>query len=426
MFRPCPGEEMELREKSRSEFRGMIVPAIAAAIVLGVAARSASASVFDTPVNVSRNLTRIDTLAAIAVDSNNKVHIAWNGFYPKAGAPDGVAADIYYSTNTSGSFSAPLKIGVPAGWYSRDAAIAVDAKGHVHIVFRRSLSQLNVLSGDDIYYATNATGRFKRPVLLIDGNYSGSDAVSGPHDPVVLCDRRGRVHVTCLAYSIGGRYDPVVYMANGSGVWTKPTPAVLGNFLTEHSSAVDRIGRIHIAYDSNDKKGTGHVYYVHNRAGAFSSPVMASAPSHEHAGHFQLAVDGRAKAHIVYRSPFVMPNTPDLFYVNNVTGAFKSWVPVCTGNVYYIPQIAVDSSNVVHIAYKVTWPYGGYLYYGNNRAGKFAFSSYKELTTSWYGWPQYFALGKNGRLHFAVYDFLDKNAEIYYIAGSQADQTRHQ
>jgi len=121
---------------------------------------------------------------------------------------------------------------------------------------------------------------------------------------------------------------------------------------------VDRNGHLHIAYNMNDKKGIGHVYYVHNRAGQFSSPVMASAPSHEHAGQFQLAVDGRAKAHIAYRSPFVMPNTPDLFYVNNVTGAFKSRLPVCSGNVYYIPQIAVDSSNVVHIAYKVTWPYG--------------------------------------------------------------------
>ena len=35
-------------------------------------------------------------------------------------------------------------------------------------------------------------------------------------------------------------------------------------------------------------------------------------------------------------------------------------------------------------------------------------------------------LAQAGRDNRAVYDFLDENAEIYYIAGSQADQARHQ
>jgi len=410
---------MEFKENSRFEARRAICSAIVGAILLGIPARSASAAEFDKPVNVSRSPTRIDTGAAIAVDPNNKVHIAWNAFYPKAGAPDGVAADIYYVTNASGKFSAPVRIRVPAGWYSRDASIAVDAKGNAHIVFRRSTNQTSVLSADDLYYVTNVNGDFKHPVLLIDGGYSGSNAVSAPHDPLVHCDRLGRVYVTCLAFSIGGRSEPVVYMTNRSGAWTNPTLAARGDFLIEHSSAVDRNGYVHIAFRMNDKKRKGRIYYIHNRAGEFSKPIMASAsPIHEHACQFQLAVDGRAKAHIVYRAPYVTPNTPDLFYVNNVTGSFGSWLPVCSGNVYYIPQIAVDSSNVVHIAYKVTWPYGGYLYYGNNSTGKFAFSSYGELTTSWYGWPRYFALGKNGRLHFAVYDFLSGDTEIYYIAAS--------
>jgi hypothetical protein len=411
---------MEFKENGRFEARRAICAAIVGAILLGVPTRSASATEFNKPLNVSRSRTRIDTLAAIAVDANNKVHIAWNAFYPKAGAPDGIAADIYYTTNVSGKFSALVRISVPTGWYSRDVTIAVDAKGHAHIVFRRSMDQMNCESGDDLYYVTNAKGDFKHPILLVDGieAFPGPAEVSAPRTPLVHCDSRGYVHLTFLAWQIGDQYEPVVYMNNRSGAWTKPMLAVQGDFLIEHSSAVDRNGYVHIAFRMNDKKGKGHVYYIHNRAGKFSKPTMASAPSHEHASQFQLAVDGRAKAHIVYRAPFVMPNTPDLFYVNNVSGSFRSWLPVCSGNVYYIPQIAVDSSNVVHIAYKVTWPYGGYLYYGNNRTGKFAFSSYGELTTSWYGWPRYFALGKNGRLHFALYDFLSGDAEIYYIAGS--------
>ena len=411
---------MEFKENGRFEARRAICAAIVGAILLGVPTRSASATEFNKPLNVSRSRTRIDTLAAIAVDANNKVHIAWNAFYPKAGAPDGIAADIYYTTNVSGKFSAPVRISVPAGWYSRDVTIAVDAKGHAHIVFRRSMDQMNCESGDDLYYVTNAKGDFKHPILLVDGKYGISGQVGRPYNPLVHCDSRGHVHLTFQAM-IEYQGNLVVYMNNRSGAWTKPALAVQGNFLDAHYSCLDRNGFVHIAFGACDKNYTEHIYYANNRTGKFSKPLIASSSEHKDPFQFQIAVDRQGKAHIVYRAPFVKPGTPDLFYVNNVSGSFKSWKPVCDSSVYYIPQIAVDSSNVVHIAYKYFPTYGGYLYYGNDSTGEFEFSSYGGLGDRWYGWPQYFALGKNGSLYFAVYDFPnpdDWEAEIYYIAGS--------
>ncbi len=408
---------------SKPEIRSVLIWSTAVLFLTSLMPGRAAATEFGKPLNVSRSRARIDTLAAIAVDANNKVHIAWNAFYAKTGAPDGIAGDIYYATNASGRFSAPVRIRVAAGWYSRDVAIAVDPAGHAHVVFRRSTSQLNVLSDDDLYYVTDAKGDFKHPVLLIDGvsGAPGPGAVAAPHNPLVHCDRRGRVHVTCLANSIGAQAFPVVYLSCRSGAWTKPALAVRGDFLNEHSSAVDPSGFVHIAFNTYDKNNKEFLYYVHNRAGKFSRPVKASAASHDNPFQFQLAVDGRAKAHLVYRAPFVHPGTPDLFYVNNATGSFKSWKPVCDSSVYYISQVAVDSAGVAHIAYKRTPAYDGHLYYGNNASGAFKFSAYAGLGSNWYGWPGYFALGKNGSLHFAVYDFPDPEsweAEIYYISGS--------
>ena len=412
---------MELKENGRFEARRVICSAIAGAILLCLPPRFASATEFNKPLNVSRSGTRIDTLAAIAVDANNKVHIAWNAFYPKAGAPDGVAADIYYVTNVSGNFSAPIRIRVPAGWYSRDASIAVDGNGHAHIVFRRSMNQTALMSDDDLYYVTNAKGDFKYPILLVDGGFETSGQVRSPYNPRVHCDSRGHVHLTFQAQGLGSQHPSVVHMNNRSGAWTKPALAVQGNFIVDtHYSCLDRNGFVHIAFGAFDKNYTEHIYYANNRTGKFSKPLIASSSEHKSPFQFQIAADRQGKAHIVYRAPFVKPGTPDLFYVNNVSGSFKSWKPVCDSSIYYIPQIAVDSSNVVHIAYKYFPTYGGYLYYGNDSTGEFKFSSYGGLSETWYGWPQYFALGKNGSLHFAVYDFISNDTEIYYIAGSWA------
>jgi len=54
---------------------------------------------FGDLINVSNAPDRIDTGAAIAVDKDNVVHIAWQGFFIQDGAPDGVASDIFYTNN---------------------------------------------------------------------------------------------------------------------------------------------------------------------------------------------------------------------------------------------------------------------------------------------------------------------------------------
>jgi hypothetical protein len=398
-------------------------------ILVVIASLPVYSTQFEKPLNVSKSRARIDTQPAIAVDKNNKVHIAWNAFYAKPGAPDGVAADIYYTNNISGNFIAPIRIRVAAGWYSRDPSIAVDSKGHAHIVFRRSQNQTSVLSEDDIYYVTNAKGDFKYPILLVDGKCELKPTdVPMPHDPIIHCDSRGHLHLTFQAWGVGDNYEKpyyLIYMNNVTGSWTKPSIAARGDFITEHHSCLDRNNFVHIAYQANDAKHIGHVFYTNNRSRKFSKPMIASSSKHDHPIQAQIATDSKGKAHIVYRAPFVTPGTPDLFYVNNVSGNFKKWKALCPWNTYYIPSIAVDNSDVVHIAYKGFPAYGGYLYYGNNSNGDFKFTSYGGMGDSWYIGSSYFSLGKSLTLHFAFFDWVgsvyDSDTEIFYLAGSWAN-----
>jgi len=385
---------------------------------------------FKKPVNVSKSRTRIDTEPAIAVDKNNKVHIAWNALYAKPGAPDGVAVDIYYTNNISGNFSAPIRIRVAAGWYSRSPSIAVDSKGHAHIVFRRSQDQTNLLSEDDIYYVTNAGGDFKHPILLVDGKFGilGPTDVSAPCDTIIHCDRRDHLHLTFQAWEIGNdpRFEFLIYMNNIAGSWTNPSIAAQGDFITGYHSCLDTNNFVHIAYSDIDAKSISRIFYTNNRSGKFSKPIRASYSKHECADQAQIATDSKGKAHIVYEAAFLGAWTPCLFYVNNISGSFKSWKALCTAGTYYIPSIAIDSSNIIHIAYKRTPAWGGELYYGNNVSGDFKFVSYDVgWGGNWYIGSSYFSLGKGSTLHFAFFYWVgavyESDTEICYLAGSWAN-----
>lgn len=394
-------------------------------ILLAIASLPAFSTQFGKPLNVSKSRTRLDTQPAIAVDKNNKVHIAWNALYTKPGAPDGVAVDIYYTNNISGNFIAPIRIRIQAGWYSRDPSIAVDSKGHAHIVFRRSQDQTSVLSEDDIYYVTNAGGDFKHPILLVDGKFGflGPTEVCAPHEPIIHCDSRDHLHLIFMAWEIGEKFGGfLIYMNNITGSWTKPSIAAQGDFLTEHHSCLDKNNFVHIVYCDIDAKSIGRIFYTNNRSGKFSKRIRASISKHEHAYEAQIATDSKGKAHIVYKAPFLGAWTPCLFYVNNVSGSFKKWKALCTAGTYYIPSIAIDGSNIIHIAYKRTPAWGGELYYGNDLSGDFKFTPYYGMGSDWYIGSRYFSIGKGSTFHFAVFkwmgDVYNSDTEIFYLSGS--------
>ncbi len=375
---------------------------------------------FDSLVNVSNNPDMYETEPAIAVDHSNHVHIAWTGAYYCPEAPDSVAMDIFYTHNMGGSFTTPVQISVPTGWYSRNPTIAVDGAGNAHIAFRRSEDQMTILVGDDIYYVTNAKGNFDNLLLLVDGTSLPQDSteVKGPRYPLLHCDSLDYVHLTIQALGLGDTYgDLLLYMNNVGGDWGDPVFTGEGNIINsgDYRSYLDNQDKIHFIFADMDG-----VWYFHNMSGEFSLPISVSSSEHVHPMSPGIAIDSNQNAHVVYRAPFVTPGLPDLFYVNNVSGNFSSWIAVCDYNVYYIPSIAIDECGFVHIAYKKFTAWGGALYYGNNISGDFTFTTCDEMGSDWYPGSCYFALGDSSILHFAFYDWLDRYTDIFYLRGNWA------
>ena len=373
---------------------------------------------FDSLVNVSNNPDGYETEPAIAVDQNNHVHIAWTGAYYCPEAPDSVAFDIFYTNNTGRSFSPPVQISVPTDWYSRHPTIAVDGAGNAHIAFRRSENQMSILPEDDIYYVTNADGNFDNPILLVDGQGYPLDSteVEGPRYPLIHCDSQDYVHLTMQAQGLGDTYgDLLLYMNNLGRDWSDPIFAGQGGTIAsgDYDSYLDGQDKIHFVFADWDS-----VCYFHNMSGEFSTPIAASSSEHDSPMSPGIAIDSYQNAHIVYRTPFADVGTPDLFYVSKVAGSFSSWIPLCDYNVYYIPSIAIDDSDFVHIAYKKFTAWGGALYYGNNISGDFSFTTYDEMGSGWYPGSCYFCLGDSSTLHFTFYDWVGDDTDIFYLRGA--------
>ena len=141
---------------------------------------------FNAPINLSNQLGKNDALSpAIAVDSSGAAHVVFQGLNNTATKKK----DVFYVTNRTGVFSAPLNLTNQFG--GNDAlgpAIAVDGRGVVHIVFQ-GLNN-TVTKKKDVFYLNNQAGAFGVPVN-VSNQLGNNDAVT----PGLAVESSGVAHV---------------------------------------------------------------------------------------------------------------------------------------------------------------------------------------------------------------------------------------
>lgn len=256
---------------------------------------------------------------SIAVDSKNKVHIAYH---------DNTNGNLKYTTNSSGEWEIfAVDTGLSTGMYP---FIAVDKEDNVHIVY----------SG--IKYVTNASGTWQ----IFEIEYG--------HDPSIAVDPYGNVH---LAYDSP---NGIRYTTNKNGNWQAST--IQEDVLTEGriALALDSKNNAHITYyDSFD---TYNLMYATNVSGNWTIYTIDSSMAS--GDNSSIKVDSRDNLHISYQDI----RNGSLKYATNTSGAWQLFVidSVEEHDVYNIyTSIAVDSDDNVHIAYYDY--YKGALKYATNR-----------------------------------------------------------
>lgn len=222
---------------------------------------------WSTPVRISSDAFNSDAFTPeIALDAAGKAYVV----YQHQSSTDSKRS-IYYVTNTSGSWSAPARLSNNA--FNNDAglnpAIAADVTGKAHVVFRHKATTDNKFN---IYYTTNTSGSWSAPVKISD-DFFGQDAQDNPS---IAVDINSKPHVVYShRNSTGGDAKINIYYVNKTGSsWTLPVN-VSNNINTQDSKCAD-IGfcsnsTVRVAFFNNSRE----IYYTENSGAgnAWLAPV---------------------------------------------------------------------------------------------------------------------------------------------------------
>lgn len=284
---------------------------------------------------------QFNSLDYVLIAVNGDVHIVFTATTENGNTM------LYYIKGSSGSWSPPLAVSQP-GLRIWGPNFRLSSLGHAHIVY--STGQIDGSPPEDIYYTENSSGSFSTLLnLTADPLFSGIG-----EEAAVALDDLDQVHI---AFEVGiwDGIEPYstnlhdIYYTNnvGGSLLANIIPiAVLEDIREEHPSlAVDGAGNIHIAYKEEDPITFNRKYiYLNNIGGSFGPGEVvfaAAGPGNYNARH--LAIDSSDNVHLVIRN-----GSNQIEYATNSGGSGFA-TELVTSNTRTKPQIAVDGSGTAYI-----------------------------------------------------------------------------
>jgi hypothetical protein len=298
---------------------------------------------------------------SIAVDSNEKVHIAYV-------SSDGGNRNLKYATNASGDWVTSTIDSGDVGWHS---SAAVDSNNHVHISYYTA-------TNDTLKYATNASGDWVTSTIDAGG-------VIGIDETHIAVDSHNKLHI-CYHGSIISVGDVLQYVTNTSGDWV--TSIIDSGEVGLHSSiASDSKNKLHISYLAGTD---GILKYATNASGHWVKSVIDRKKGTGF--NTSIAVDSNNKVHISYCDSIDI----SLKYATNASG---HWVKSMIDRTDYVgsTSIAVDSNSKVAISYG-----SQYLQYATNASGHWVISSIDYIGDLG-GFPS-MEVDSDNKVHISYYD----------------------
>ena len=164
---------------------------------------------------------------AIAVDSNNKLHISYSG-------NDGTNSLLKYATNGSGSWVTEV---VEESFAAVGSSIKTDSQNKAHI------SYASFRDGDNwqLKYATNKSGNWATEDLPTIKSVGSSHSL--------VLDAQDKTHISYAEYRSSPFTNPQLkYVTNASGSWVASVVDD-GEYVGDYNAiAIDRHGNLYISY----------------------------------------------------------------------------------------------------------------------------------------------------------------------------------
>jgi fibronectin type 3 domain-containing protein len=262
-----------------------------------------------------------------------------------------------------------------SGQVGEYASLALDANDKAHISYWDRTSQ-------NLVYATNADGRWKRSVVDDSGNVGAFTSIA--------VDAFGAPHISYHTWDT----QDLRYARFADGIWIILTVDETGNVGQYSSLALDADDKAHISYyDATN----GDLKYATNAGGWFVPGTVDSAGN---VGQYSsLALDADGLAHISYYDA----TNGDLEYARRTVSDWQFETVDSEWDVGKHTSLALDHSGVAHISY-VDVSYGN-LKYAAKEGVAWSTSPLDLVGTS--GGYTSIALDSRGEAHISYFDALD-------------------
>jgi hypothetical protein len=237
------------------------------------------------------------------------------------------------------------------------------------------------------------------------------------YTPAVAVDSGGATHVVWFD-DTAGDYEIYYRKSEDGGTtwsWTQRLTWTTGE--SRHPAvAIDSSGTVHVVWD-DDTPGDGEIYYRKSEDGGTTWSAV-SRLTWNSGGSLDpvIAIDSADHIQIVWRD--TAPGSSQVYYRGSKDGGSTwswnkriSWTPGWS----FMPAIAVDSADTIHVVWYNNAPDNSEIYYRKSGDGGANWSVAKRLT--WTPGDSIYpaiAADNGGNIHVVWYDDTPGNQEIYY------------
>jgi len=234
-------------------------------------------------------------------------------------------------------------------------AVAVDSSGNVYVVW-----QDDTLGNFEIYHKNSTDGGTTWTQSKRLSTTSGGSAY-----PTIAVDASGDLHAFWHDDTPGNSEIYYKKSSNGGATWT---PSQRLTWTSGYSScpviAVDASGNLHVVW-SDETPGNAEIYYVNSPDGGTTWATSKRLTWNAGASVYPaIAVDSLGNPHVVWHDN--TSGDSEVYYKSSPDGG-ASWTTskrlTMTSGGSYVPAIAVDSSDNLHLVWMDTAPGNLEIYY---------------------------------------------------------------
>jgi len=320
--------------------------------------------------------------------------------------------EIYYKQSENGgtTWSAAKRLTWTSG-LSSDPALAVDSGDVIHVVW-----QDDTPGNYEIYYKRSE-----------DGGTTWSTSkrltwtLSGSHRPVIAIDSGDTIHVVWSDDTPGNAEIHYKNSADGGTTWSavKRLTWTSGKS-SSPAMAIGTDNAIHIVWEDNTTDN-GEIYYKGSTDGgstwsAAKRITWTSGKTHTP----DIALDSSDTIHVVWEDS--TPSNLEIYYRRSADGG-TTWSTVqritWTSGSSSSPAMAIDSNDTIHVVWFDDSLANLEIYYKGSTDGGTTWGPSQRITwTAGESHNPAMAIDSNDTIHVVWYDFTPFNYEIYYKKGT--------